>query len=160
MQGSIMFLTNPENELAKMELSLRSMMVDSKGIARSVGKPLLNEIGICSVMSQVQSIVNQNQIMSNYEEKHVLVIVGFLADTLCLDLMMNTVNYDIQNISARDKIFFLALSTAFSTMMRSKDEGEKRFWKGSTQEITTRVEGMPSGKKKGGVLGFISNAWK
>jgi len=43
------------------------------------------------------------------------------------------------------------------TMKRSSEEGERRFWKGSVQEVHTRVENQA--KKGGGLLGFI-NPWK
>jgi len=69
-------------------------------------------------------------------------LVDFLGDTLAKDLMMNRKRYDIKTPAARDKIYFTALAESFICMKRAYEEGEKRFWKGSQQEITTRIEGQ------------------
>jgi len=144
--SSIILLTNPENELYKMELALRGMIMDKDGKPHSVGDPLMNDEGINSVMGQTQAIVNQITIMSNLTKYEVPMMIDFLGDTIAKDLMVNREKYHITNYAARDKIYFLTLSTAFITMKRAFEEGDKRFWKGATQEITTRVEGQ---QKKG-----------
>ena len=67
--SSITVLTNPENELYKMELSLRNMMLDKDGNPKQIGQPLMNEDGVCSVVGQVQTIVSQITIMSNFDKR-------------------------------------------------------------------------------------------
>lgn len=151
--GSILLLTNPDNELYKLELSLRNMVLDREGNQKSAGKALLNEEGIMSVLGQTQAIVNQVTVMSNLEPQEIPRLVDFLADTLARDLMVNRHYYAIENAAARDKIYFMALTSAFICMKRANEEGERRFWKGSQQEITTRVDGL-AGKQKG-VLGKL-----
>lgn len=150
--GSIIFLTNPDNELFKLEMTLRNMVMGKEGEPRSVGKPLLNDEGVSSVVGQVQAIVNQVTVMSNLEPEEIPRLVDFLADTLARDLMINRGQYNIENGSSRDKIYFGALTSAFICMKRANEEGERRFWKGSQQEITTRVDGL-QGRKGGGLLG-------
>lgn len=152
--SSIILLTNPENELYKMELTLRSMVVDKEGNPDPVGKPLMNDIGISSIIGITQAIVNQVTIMSNLSKNEVPMLIDFLGDTLAKDLMMNRVKYDIKTASARDKIFFTVLSSAFICMKRAYEEGDKRFWKGATQEITTRVEGQQKKSALSNVLGW------
>ena len=151
--GSIVLLTNPDNELYKLELSLRNMVVDREGNARQAGRPLMNDAGIMSVLGQVQTIVNQVTIMSNLEPQEVPRIIDFLGDTLARDLMINRVGYAVDNEAVRDKVYFMALVSAFVCLKRASEEGERRFWKGSQQEITTRVDGL-AGQKKG-VFGKI-----
>lgn len=151
--GSILLLTNPENELYKLELTLRNMVLDREGNATLAGTPLMNDEGVTSVLGQVQAIVNQVTVMSNLEPKEIPMIVDFLADTLARDLMVNRVLYEITNAAARDKVYFAALTQAFICMKRANEEGERRFWKGSQQEITTRVDGL--GGKKPGTLGKL-----
>lgn len=150
--SSIIMMTNPEDELYKMELTFRSAILNEEGKIVSVGKPLMNELGISSVVGIVQSIVNRVTIMSNLEKFDIQQVMDFLGDTLSRDLMMNRKTYGISTETARDKIYFTTLSTAFMTMKRALQEGEKRFWKGSQQEITTRIEGQ---QKKSGLLGGI-----
>lgn len=138
--GSILILTDPEDELYKMELTLRSMRLDQKGQPVVAGEPLLNELGVGSVLGQVQSIVNQVTVMSNLSEAEVRLLIDFLGDTLAKDLMLNRVKYDIRNAASRDKIYFTALTSGFICMKRAFEEGDRRFWKGSQQEVTFRNE--------------------
>ena len=139
-----------------MELTFRSMIIDKEGKATKVGDPLMNELGINSVIGQVQSIVNRVTIMSNLNKNEVPMLIDFLGDTLAKDLMMNRIRYQIKESSSRDKIFFTALSNAFICMKRAFDEGisDKKFWKGSQQDVTHTLK---SDKKEGGmskVLGW------
>ena len=93
--SSIVLLTNPSNELRSMELSFRSMMIASDGKVVRTGEPLMNELGVNSVLGQVQSIVSRNTIMSNLDNREVSILMDFLGDTLARDLMMNRENYQI-----------------------------------------------------------------
>lgn len=144
--GSIVMLTNPENDLHKLELTFRSLKEGARGELIETGEPLMNELGVSSVMGIIQSIVSQVTIMSNFTKNEIPMLMDFLGDTLARDLMMNRVTYDIKSPAARDKIYFTALSSSFICMKRAYEEGEKRFWKGSQQEIKTTVE---SNQKKG-----------
>lgn len=139
MGSNIVFLTNPENELRKLELTLRNATEDANGEVIYSGEPLLNEEGIRSVIGVIQSIVSQVTIMSSLQDWEVESIGDFLADTLARDLMLNRIQYEINNPSSRDKIYFSALSTARITMNRGRNESDKKFWRGSQQEITTTI---------------------
>lgn len=154
--GSILVLTNPENELHKMELTLRNMYEDDAGKLHAVGDPLLNDKGINSVMGMVQTIVNQVTVMSELKEREIPMLIDFLGDTLAKDLMLNRKNYNIQSASARDKIFFTTLTSAFICLKRAYEGSDKRFWKGSQMEITNRMENT---QPKGGFLQNIMG-WK
>jgi hypothetical protein len=154
--SSIILLTNPENEIYKMELTFRGQQLDLDGNPVDVGEPLMNEKGIASVIGTVQSVVNQVTVMSNLSKQEVPALMDFLGDTLAKDLMVNRVTYNITNPAARDKIYFTSLTTAYVTLKRAFEEGDKRFWKGSVQEITTKVE---NAQKKGGILSAF-NPWK
>lgn len=143
--SAIMFLTNPQDEVFKLELTLRNQIPDKDGNPRQVGKPLLNDEGICAIIGMIQVVVNQVTIMSNLSKNEVPSLIDFLADTLAKDLMINCQRYDL-NPHDRDKVFFSVLSAAYICMKRAYEEGDKRFWKGSVQEINTNVI---SGQKKG-----------
>lgn len=147
--GSIILLTNPESELHKLELTFRNIVLDRKGKPTAVGTPLMNDEGVRSVIGQVQAIVSQVTVMSNLDVKTRDSLRDFLADTIAKDLMLNRKKYGIVNSSARDRIFMEAVSMAVITMNRAADEGERKFWKGSQQEIITH--GIAPGAK-GGLL--------
>lgn len=140
--GSIVQLTNPDSELRKMEQTFRSIIVDKKGTIIQVGDPLMNELGISSVIGQVQSIVNRVTILSNLNEKEVPILIDFLGDTIAKDLMVNRKAYEIESPATRDKIFFSAITTSFVCMKRSFNQGERIFWSKIQQEIKTIVEGQ------------------
>lgn len=154
--SSILLLTNPENELGRMELTFRSMQLNKDGVPISTGQPLMNDYGINAIVGIVQSLVNQITVMSNLNKTEVPMLIDFLGDTLARDLMVNRVAYGIKTHAARDKIFFTALSTAFVTLKRGYEEGDRRFWKGSQHEIRNIIE---QDKKPGAIKGML-NMWK
>lgn len=150
--GTIITMTNPEDELYKLELTLRNNILDRDGNAKRAGEPLMNEEGISAVVGLVQSIVNRVTIMSNLKDQEIRMLMDVMADTLARDLMMNRVVYGIKTGVSRDRIYSSALMTGFITMKRAFEEGDRRFWKGSQQEITTRVEG---GQRQKGLFNKI-----
>ncbi len=149
--SAIITLTDPSTELHKMELTFRSARPDADGNPIQIpgSKPLMNDHGIMSVIGIAQSIVSQVTVMSNLNKHEVPIMMDFLGDTLAKDLMVNRLEYGITSVSARDKIYFTALATAFVTLKRAFEEGDKRFWKGSVQEIHTKAE---SSQKSRGLL--------
>lgn len=156
MYGSaITTMTNPESELHKMELTFRNARIDSNDNIIEGDQPLMNEYGINSIIGIVQSVVNQVTIMSNVTKAEIEPIMEFLSDTLARDLMINRVEYKINTLAARDKIFFTALTTSFLTLKRAFEEGDKRFWKGSVQEYRTSVD---NGGNNKGILSKL-NPW-
>lgn len=159
-QGTILQLTNPESELYRLELSLRNMRLNGNGDIVQTGEPLLNDMGINSVLGQVQALMNQVTIMSNFEKNDIEKLMDYLADTLARDLMMNRVKYAVKNGYDRDKIYFQSLTSAFITLKRALDEGEKRFWRGSQQEITTRIEGSKGSNNKSFFNKMLSGSFK
>lgn len=154
--SSIITLTNPENELSNMELAFRCQRRDSGGNIQNYGKPLMNDFGINSVIGQVQALLSRNSMLGNIQKQHPAILIDFLADSLCRDLMVNKKNYgiDIQNANViRDKIYFQALSSAFLALMRGYEEGDRRFWKGSQHDIR---QIMVSEQQKGGILNKLN----
>lgn len=139
--SSIIQMTNPEGELLKMELTLRGMKANSDGEPIKAGDPLLNEEGINSVVGQVQAIVSQTTIMSNFDKGEIPNLVDFLGDTLAKDLMVNRKRYEISTTAARDRIYYIALISAYICLKRAFEQGERGFWGKVQQEMTQRIEG-------------------
>ena len=137
--SSIIQLTNPEDLVIRMELTLRNQVIDKDGKTISKGEPLLNDEGIISMLGAVQSTMNQVTIMSNLDSMEISQLMLFLNDALCKDLMLNRIRYDIKSKSTRDKIFHNIMTSCFITMKRAFKEGDRRFWKGSQQDIRTEI---------------------
>jgi len=150
--SSIVQMTNPDDELYKMELTFRSQILDRDGYPKTVGTPLMNDLGINSVLGLVQSVVNRVTVMSNFSKMEIPALIDYLADALAEDLMMNRVVYDIKTATARTKIFTSALLTAFVTMKRAYEQGEKIFWKGSQQEV---IQTVKNGNERRGLLSSL-----
>jgi hypothetical protein len=151
--SAIITMTNPKDELHKMELTFRSVYEDSSGAMHTTGMPLMNDYGISSVIGMVQALVNQVTIMSNLTKQEIPMLVDFLGDTLARDLMIKRKEYGIAGSAERDKIYFSALSTTFVTLKRGFEEGDKRFWKGSVQEIHNKIENT---NKKPGLMASLN----
>lgn len=155
--ASIQMLTNPENDLYKLELTLRGMVLDSNDEPKLAGEALLNDKGVCSMMGHAQSLVSQTTIMSNLDSKEIGIMMEFAADTLAYDLMINRKMYGINNPAARTKIFHHVLSKSFIAMKRAFEEGDRRFWKGSQQDIRTVVQNDSQKKGIFGLIGSLKN---
>ena len=148
-QGAIITLTNPEDDLYNVELKLRCMVIGEDNKPRSVGKPLLNEVGLNNVLTQLQAAVSRNTFLTNLDEKNVFKITKLVARTLAIDLMINKKTYDIDSDTTCYIIHEICCIAAFTALNRPKGEGERKFWKGTQQEITTRMENKTGGSGKG-----------
>jgi len=155
--SNMFYLTNPDNEIYKMELLFRGKALNEKNEEVQIGEPLMNEVGVARIVGIVQAgIVNQVTIMGNLNAKsEVPSIMMALADTLITDLMVNRHRYGIKDKSARTSILFTALVKSFIAMKRSTEEGmsDKKFWRGSQHEIVSRVQGEQ--KKSGFNMGSL-----
>ena len=150
---SILILTNPDEDIEKLELFLRNQARTPSGIV-ALGPPLLNEQGINSVMSQVRSLASQTSILSNQEEKDVQMLMMSAADTLIKDLMLNRVSYGIADGSLRDVILTNSTNTMFVCLKRAYMQGERKFVGHAHQDYTVRMEGSQTGSPS-----FLSRLW-
>lgn len=140
--GSIILLTNPENDLHNIELMFRGLEHTEAGELVRVGEELMNSTGVSKVIGMAKSTISQTTNLSNLRDKDIEKAMDFLGDTLAKFLMHGRKKYDIKLPTSRDVIYYTILNKAYICMKRALDEGERRFWKGSQQEITTRVEGQ------------------
>ena len=138
--NSIILLTNPEEETHKAELRFRNIKVLENEKIVKLGDPLMNEYGISQVIGLMESVINRNTVMGWLEDAdEVAGIRNFFADTLAKDLMMNREVYGINDPTARDRIFFEAVSGVHLCLKRSFKQGERKFWKGSQTDVHHRV---------------------
>lgn len=161
--STVLLLTNPDEQLDRLEMALRCLYQDSEGTVHHIKgldgqnmPPLLNEYGVASVISTVRTVVSRVTVMSNLEDKEIEMLMLFLADTLARDLMMNRMAYGLHDPTARDKIFFDCLTQAYVCLKRALKEGDRRFLKGSAQEITTTLHQDGQGQ---GMIGKLLG-WK
>ena len=63
--SSIITLTNPKDDLYKFELFLRALKKQPDGSLNVIGKPLLNDKGLNSIMASIESLVHS---MNTYQK--------------------------------------------------------------------------------------------
>jgi hypothetical protein len=150
--NSIIQMTNPEDSVINIEMGLRGQMVNSEGQVKQITSPLLNDDGICAVMSLVRSVVSSVTIMSNLSvKKEISPLMEYLADTLARDILANRKKYGLSPYD-RDKVFHIVWMNSFICMKRAAFEeiSDKRFWRHSVQQIDQNVQSSP--QKSGGLL--------
>jgi len=141
MGSSIILLTNPSDDLYELELKLKGLAENSKGELLQVATRLVNDQGINEILSCARGIISQVTTLSNLEQKDIDTHRDYLGDTLAKLLMINRVRYQMKfPESTRDMIYDTVIQKAVICMKRALSEGERRFWKGSQQEITMRNE--------------------
>ncbi len=153
--SSIIYLTNPEQELFKMELALRNQILDKDGEIKTLGNPILNDEGIGLVIGATQGLVNQITIMSSLDtKKEIYPLINHVGDTLIKLLMLKSKSYELDT-NNKDYIMSLFYSFAFICMKRAVSDGlsDKKFWRGSV----TEVHNQTSQEKKPGLLGRLWN---
>lgn len=155
--SSIIMLTDPDDDLRRLELTFRSCIEKPDGTFESHGEPLMNNEGITKIMGQIRTIVSRVTILSHLFDKNINLLMEDLLDSLAIDLMLNRKRYDIQNPAARRVIYAESGRTAYICLHRALDGGERKFWKGSQHEVTNRTE--VTNQRQGGFLSGLMG-WK
>lgn len=152
--GAIFLMTNPEDELFQLELNLRGLDVDENGKLNQVSDPMCNNIGVRRIITSLRAINNRSVYMSNLDDNQIRALIELNIDALIQELGANRVKWEIKDFTTRTHIFAQILSRGFISLRRAYNQGERQFWKGSTQEV--RHTTIQEGQKKGllASLGF------
>lgn len=145
--STVIFLTSADDELHEFELDLRNMYERDNQLIKA-GEPLLNERGIRSVLRHVRPTVNRLSIMSNYEKNRIKEKLLIMLDNLTLDLALHGKEYGIKCAYDGSVIIQAAVDYCESSLGRALEQGERRFLKGSHQEVT-----LHNDQKKQGLMG-------
>ena len=156
LAANIKDLTNPEKEIQELKLSFEGKRINEEGEMVQVVEPLMNSKGIYSVIGQVKSIVNRVSNLTHLDTREIgILTVESFSDALIQDLMVNWDRYGI-NKENRHVIRTVVVRSAerivYTTLKRSHEGGERRFWKGSQQDIRTTIVNDGSNKGIGKAL--------
>jgi len=149
-QASIIHITNPNDLIQTIELNLRQQRYNQDGDLINISKKskqLLNEEGLSSCISLVQSSISQNTVMSNLTKHEVKELMTSLTFTLVFQLMINRKKWGIVQSEDRTRIAQLILFPSFICLKRGFEEGERDFWKGSIGEFVHHSGSQGQGKK-------------
>jgi len=144
--SAITTLTDPSEDIDKYKMLLRSLTYDSDGNLVRTGNPLMNEEGINAMMLLVNSVVNRTSSMTNYNSRFLETLYDEVKADIITNLMTKRLQY---NVDRKDR-FLIAGSTLriiIGFALKSLEEGERRFWKGSVTEVkhtqeTNKAAGM------------------
>ena len=151
--SSILALTNPQNELYKLELVLKGIYVDSQGNSIQ-GDPLVNQRGVNKIMGLVQSVVNQVTFLSALDRNEAFGCYETFVNALDLMLMLNCTQFGITYPeSDRTTISAECVLHVFPSVTRGRDSDDKKFLSkgGMIQEshIVSQGGGGGSGQRSG-----------
>lgn len=137
--SAITTLTDPIADIEKFKLFLRSQAYDIDGQLVQIARPLMNEEGINAFMLIINSIVHQTGSMTNYSMQFLENLYDEIKADLITNLMTKRLQYEIDR---KDRFLITGSSIRFimSFALKSFEEGERKFWKGSSTEVTHREE--------------------
>jgi len=134
--SSIHKLTDTRDLLSQLTMKLRSA-VEYDGKIIQIDQSLINEKGINQVMYSVESLANQKAIFSNLDDNEVRNVMNLFSDTLIRLLMIKRKEFEVRNFADAETITMSSIMTCYTIVKRAYGEGDKKFWKGSVQEIKT-----------------------
>jgi hypothetical protein len=150
-------LTNPEQDIYEVELSLKGIEIGSKGEKIQVTTPLLNDKGVANMIRLMRSMVSRIMYMSNLEEEDIRILTISLGEQIVSDLVRHKVEYEINDFEDMTTIRVIVTYKAFQSGMAALENGFRRFLKSGIIETTVNTQGNPirSGKGGGGLGGIL-----
>ena len=152
--STMLFITNPEEEIHKLELIWRGMYETENGEIKRYGKPLMNDYGVQSLISLVRSVVSQINILGQENEREINAIMLDYIDVLIKTLMVKWQEFGIEREN-RSLILIQAKYPPYFALKRSLNEGERRFWGKIQQEVKHIVQS--DNRNRGGILSKMFN---
>ena len=156
LAANIKDLTDPQKEIQMLKLSFEGKIIDENGEEKQITEPLMNIRGIYSIIGQVRSVVNRVSNLTHLSTHEIgTITVDSFSDSVIQDLMVNWKYYGIdkdrRNVT-RTVVLRSAERIVYATLKRSHEGGERKFWKGSQQDIRTTIVNDGSNKGIGKAL--------
>lgn len=117
-------------------------------------KPLLNENGIAMIETVVRPLMSRNMMMSNFQEKRILIFLRRTMDTVVDNLADNMDLYEI-DFTDLDVIVSLVLNAIIPAPYRALNNGERRHLTTVNKRLETFNEQSPQAKEKKKFLGIF-----
>lgn len=133
--NAIITLTNPNEDLFRLECALRGLDIDQIGNIQKVGEPLMNKEGAHQVISMLRSRAHKIQVLGyiNKDEKDRETME--VMDVLVQKLMVNKEKFDIKSDVDRTYIIELCRGYYLSILDASEGGGNRKLY--GTQRIET-----------------------
>jgi hypothetical protein len=141
-------LTDPEQEIYEIELSLKGKGLDNKGNIIKISEPLLNDEGVASMIRIVRSMVSRVMFMSNLKEEQISKLTIELGWLISCDLIHNKAKYEVKNEN-RSQIVTIILYKSYESANSALENGFRRFLKTGIIETTINTQGQQKPPKQG-----------
>lgn len=153
-------LTNPEQDIYEVELSLKGVEIDNKGNRIPINTPLLNDKGVANMIRLMRSMVSRVMYMSNLQEEDVRILTVSLGEQIVCDLVRHKKEYEIKDFEDMTTIRVIVTYKAFESGMAALENGFRRFLKSGIIETTVNTQGQGLKGGKGGGLAGIGSLFK
>lgn len=151
-ESSLVKQTNPNAVLKEIEMTLRGKKWDeeTQEWIKPIGcSPLINELGLNSIMADARGVINQNTILSNFNINQISKIIINFGRTVMNKIKMNWKEWEIDK-SNLSTVLYTVTNPAYASLMRAMGEGEKRFLKTSVRAVESyTAHTKPSGEVMG-----------
>ena len=104
-----------------------------------VSDALMNELGIQSVSSTLYSFLNRNVFLTNLSEHRGMNLARDILLAVNEELFLNRKKYDLLSTNFNSVVTKVE-TLCISAIQRPFEQGEKKFWKGTSQEIIQKLE--------------------
>ena len=141
--SAIKDLSNTSELLNEIRLGLRGMIEFKDGDL--TGEALMNDKGICCVLTMLRGISSQNTHWTNYNEHHVRNLMAQMNYNLNKGLLKHKQDWEVRDIRSINQI---VIPTVLASLQRGFNEGDKVFWKGAITEGSHYYAGRE--QQKGG----------
>jgi len=136
--ASVLAMTDPSKIVERLKMQLQGMDFDDEKqiwYLPKGAKPLLNNTGVRSIMTDIQGVMNQNTTLSNLDdEKQINFIMLGKIRTISTKLYLKFKEFEV-DLSELDSVVDLVESTCYMCLRRPWHNLERVFHKATLSEI-------------------------
>ena len=148
-QAILVEQTNPKTIIKELMLVLRGLEENADGTFSRISEAKMNETGLRAMWFWLKSHINQNIILSHYQEKEINNFMDAIQEDLVDELYLNWKIYGIKYKTDLDVINDSVLGNIKAALNRAKLQGEKNWLGKISIENISGGSRLPSMKKEG-----------
>jgi len=148
-QAILVAQTDPKTIIKELMLVMRGLEEKPDGNFERVSEPKMNDAGLKAMWFWLKSHINQNIILSHYEEREINNFMDAIQEDLVDELYLNWKIYGIKQKTDLDIINDSILGNIKAALNRAKKQGEKNWLGKISIENISGGSRLPSIKKEG-----------
>jgi hypothetical protein len=148
-QAILVEQTDPKNIIKDIMLILQGKEEQADGTFIQVVEPKLNKSGLEAMWFWLKSHINQNIILSNFEQTDIRNFMDAIQDDLVDELSLNWRIYGVKSKTDLDTINNSILGNIYAALNRAKGQNEKNWLGKISVENISGGQRPPMPKKEG-----------